>query len=232
MLINGLQKLTLLDYPGKVACTVFSGGCNFRCPFCHNASLVADVARVPVMSEDEVLGYLKKRQGIVEGVCFTGGEPTLQPDLGDFMARVKALGYAVKLDTNGSRPNILRSLIEKGLVDYVAMDIKSCPARYAAVTGIEGLDLAPITESKDLLIEGRVDYEFRTTAVRELHSLEDFAPLGEYIRGAKRWFLQSYKDSGDILGGSIYSAHDKNTLLKMLEAAAPYVVSAQLRGVD
>lgn len=232
MMISGFQKLTLLDYPGKLACTLFTGGCNFRCPFCHNASLVVDVARNPVVAEEEILSYLKKRQGVLEGVCITGGEPTLQPDLIDFIAKIKEIGFLVKLDTNGSRPDVLYKAIEAGLVDYVAMDIKSSPERYGAVAGVENMDLAPITASKDLLLEGRVEYEFRTTVVHELHRVEDFVGIGEYIRGAGQYFIQSFKDSGDILGGLGYGAHDKETLLAMLETVTPYVVSAQLRGVD
>lgn len=232
MLISGFQKLTLLDYPGKVGCTLFTGGCNFRCPFCHNASLVVDIARNPVIAEEEILTYLKKRQGVLEGVCITGGEPTLQPDLIDFMARIKDLGFLVKLDTNGSRPDVLCKAVKDGRVDYVAMDIKSSPERYGAVAGVDNMDIAPITASKDMLLEGGVEYEFRTTVVRELHRVEDFIGIGEYIRGAKQFFIQSFKDSGDILGGLGYGAHEKETLLDMLETVTPYVVSAQLRGVD
>ncbi len=231
MYISGLQKLTLLDYPGKVACTVFTAGCNFRCPFCHNASLVVDISRNPRIPEDEIFAFLRKRSGILDGVCITGGEPMLQPDLPDFMARIKDMGLAVKLDTNGSVPNLLAQVIEKNLVDYVAMDIKSSPARYGAVAGIEGMDLSAAAAGKDILLEGRVDYEFRTTIVRELHSVDDMHGIGEFIRGARRYFLQSFKDSGDILGG-VYSAHDKKTLEAMLDIVSPYVQSAALRGVE
>ena len=154
MKIEGLQNLTLLDYPGQVACTLFTAGCDFRCPFCHNASLVLPGQAPEAIPEEDFFALLEKRRGVLDGVCVTGGEPTLQPDLPDFLRRVKALGYAVKLDTNGGRPQVLRALAEEGLVDYVAMDIKNCPDRYAETAGVPGLDLAPIRESVEFLMGG------------------------------------------------------------------------------
>ena len=231
MQIHGIQKLTLLDYPGHTACTVFTGGCNFRCPFCHNASLVLHPAEQPVLSEEELFAFLRRRIGTLDGVCITGGEPTLCRELPDFCANVKALGFALKLDTNGTNPALLRALIDGGLIDYAAMDIKSSRERYGTVCGIEGFDIAPVEESVRILMEGRIPFEFRTTVVRELHRVEDFAAIGAWIEGAPRYFLQSFRDSGDVLGAG-FSAWDKATLLQMRAAVLPYVPSAELRGVD
>lgn len=231
MLINGLQKLTLLDYPGHTACTVFTGGCNFRCPFCHNASLVARPAEQPVIPEEEILAFLKKRQGLLDGVCITGGEPTLNRDLPDFIKRIRELGYLVKLDTNGYAPETLIKLIEAELIDYAAMDIKSSRDRYAVVAGVPGLDIARVEESVQILMEGRIPYEFRTTVVEELHRVEDFRDIGRWLEGAERYFIQVFRDSGDILGGE-FSAPDSVKLAAMLEIVRTYIPSAQLRGVD
>ena len=201
MIIKGIQKLTLLDYPQKVACTLFTAGCNFRCPFCHNASLVKGDDG-PILSEEEILKYLKLRQGILDAVCITGGEPTLQPDLKDFIIKVKALGYNVKLDTNGYKPEVLKDLVNSGLIDYVAMDIKSSKEGYARTAGLQNIDISKIEESVDFLMQGNVDYEFRTTVVEELHDENDFLAISEWLKNAKKYYLQSFKDSGDILGGT------------------------------
>ena len=181
MIIKGLAKLTLLDYPGKVACTVFTGGCNFRCPFCHNASLVTRPGEVASISEEEFFSFLAKRHGILEGVCVTGGEPMLMPDLEDFLERIKLFGYAVKLDTNGSFPDRLISIVRSGLVDKVAIDIKNSPESYSKTVGIDNYDLTPILKTVEYLKEGHVDYEFRTTVVKELHSSEEFESIGRWI---------------------------------------------------
>ena len=173
MKIHGLQKMTLLDFPGRVACTVFLGGCDFRCPFCHNFELV-DGSSQALMEEDELFAFLKKRTGLLDGVAITGGEPCLRPDLPELLAKIKDLGYVVKLDTNGTHPALLRTIIDEGLVDYVAMDVKNSPEKYAATVGLERVDLAPVRESVELLKSGRVDYEFRTTVVDELHDVSDF----------------------------------------------------------
>ena len=231
MIINGLQKLTLLDFPGRTACTVFFGGCNFRCPFCHNASLVLDSVSLPRISQEEVFSFLEKRKGLLDGVAVTGGEPTLQRDLPDFLKRIKELGFAVKLDTNGSDPAGLRRMIEQGLVDYAAMDIKSSPEGYAAAAGITAIDLKPIFESTALLLEGRIEYEVRTTAVKGLHTPEDFDAIGRMIEGAEKYFIQCFKDSGDILADGC-GAPSRSELDEMLAAVRKYVPSACLRGVD
>lgn len=227
----GLQKLTLLDYPGKVACTLFTRGCNFRCPFCHNASLVVRPEEQRMYDNAEILAFLKKRQGVLDGVAITGGEPTLMGGLYDFIKEVKNLGYAVKLDTNGTRPGVLRRLVNDGLVDYVAMDIKNSPEKYAYTCGLpEGYDLSKITESKEFLMEGRVDFEFRTTVAKPFHEESDFIKIGEWLKGNEKYFLQQFKDSGDIIGQEISSYNDIE-MEKFLTLLLPFVPNAQLRGV-
>ncbi len=233
MLISGLQKLTLLDFPGKVACTVFTGGCNFRCPFCHNAPLVLP-ERIESDPDGEatVLAFLKKRQGILDGVAITGGEPLLQKDIGAFLEKVRALGYRIKLDTNGSFPQRLEELVKAGLVDRVAMDIKNSPALYGKTAGVPGLDLAPVQRSRDFLLEGRVEYEFRTTVVKGLHTRESLTEAAQWIAGAKEYYLQQFKDSGDILHLEGLGAFTNEEMLALADAIRPYVPVVQLRGVD
>ena len=227
----GLQKLTLLDYPGKVACTLFTRGCNFRCPFCHNASLVVRPEEQRMYDNAEILAFLKKRQGVLDGVAITGGEPTLMGGLYDFINEVKNLGYDVKLDTNGTRPGVLRRLVNDGLVDYVAMDIKNSPEKYAYTCGLpEGYDLSKIIESKEFLMEGRVDFEFRTTVAKPFHEESDFIKIGEWLKGNEKYFLQQFKDSGDIIGQEISSYNDIE-MEKFLTLLFPFVPNAQLRGV-
>ena len=230
MLIKGLQKLTLLDFPDRMACTVFTFGCNFRCPFCHNASLVlANRATEDTMPEEEFFGFLARRKGILEGVCVTGGEPTLQPDLPAFIRRIRDLGFAVKLDTNGYRPAVLRALIDEGLVDYVAMDIKNSLSRYPETVGIARFDTAPIEESMDLLMEGRVPFEFRTTLVRGLHTPESIAEIGRRLAGGERFFLQTFEDSGDLIADGL-SGFDREETEALLTVLCNYVPNAQIRG--
>ena len=232
MLISGLQKLTLLDYPGTVACTVFTGGCNFRCPFCHNASLVLPEELSRDNEEEQVLSFLKKRVGILDGVAVTGGEPLLHPDMPAFLEKVRALGYRIKLDTNGSFPERLIEIVNAGLVDRVAMDIKNAPELYGKTTGVPGLDLAPFRRSKDYLLEGRVDYEFRTTVVRGLHTAESLAEAAKWIAGAKEYYLQQFKDSGDILNIEGLGAFNSEEMHALKAAVAPYVPTVELRGVE
>jgi pyruvate formate lyase activating enzyme len=204
MRIVGLQKMTLLDYPGRVACTVFLGGCNFRCPFCHNSELL-DGSAEPVMDVQELLAFLEKRKGLLDGVCITGGEPTLQKDLPELLSAIKALGYAVKLDTNGYRPEILKDLVGQGLVDYVAMDVKNSPQRYAETAGLPGLDIARIEESLAFLLSGAVDYELRTTVAEPLHdrqAMEDIAGWIDKIspnQKARRFFIQPFVDRDTVM---------------------------------
>ena len=230
MKICGLQKTTLLDFPGHVAATVFTGGCNFRCPFCHNSDLLEHDTEA-LFTDEEVLKFLAKRRGILEGVAITGGEPTLQPDLREFILRVRDMGYKIKLDTNGSRPDVLRALCEEGLIDYVAMDIKTCQERYPDVAGIPSLKMEGIMESVDFLKRGTVPYEFRTTVVKELHSADDFSRISEWLSGCSRYYLQSYVDSDQVLVPG-FSACSKEELLSFLEIVRPHVAHAELRGVD
>ena len=228
MKLGGLLKMTLLDFPGRIACTVFTAGCNFRCPFCHNALLVTHLDEE--IAVDDFFSFLKKRQGMLDGVCVSGGEPLMQPEMADFLANIRALGYATKIDTNGAYPDKLRALIEGGLVDYVAMDIKNSPAKYAQTIGLSSVP-AGVEESVSLLCSGIVPYEFRTTVVDELHEPEDFAAIGQWIAGAPRYFLQKFTDSGDLIGEGL-SAPSNEKLRACLAAVAPYVPSASLRGVD
>ena len=230
MLIKGLQKLTLLDFPEKMACTLFTFGCNFRCPFCHNASLVlADRADGAIIEEEDFFKFLRSRRGILEGVCISGGEPTLQPDLPDFIRKVKELGFAVKLDTNGYRPAVLRALIDEGLLDYVAMDVKNSLSRYPETVGISRFDTAPIEESMDLLMENRVPFEFRTTLVKGLHTPESITEMGKRLAGDERFFLQTFEDSGDLISDGL-SGFDREETEALLAVLCNYVPNAQIRG--
>ena len=230
MIIYGLQKLSLLDYPGKTACTFFTGGCNFRCPYCHNASLVVGLDEIEPIDTEEFFAFLNKRKNILDGVCVTGGEPLLQPDIEDFITRIKNIGYSVKLDTNGSYPEKLRSLSEKELVDYVAMDIKNSPEKYSLTIGTDKVDFSKINESVSFLLNSDVDYEFRTTVVKEFHSRQDFEAIGEWIKGAKRYFIQSFIDSGDILNGA-FTSRNRNELEEFRNIVLPFVKETQIRGV-
>lgn len=238
MQISGLNKTTLLDYPGCVAATIFTGGCNFRCPFCHNSGLVLTPFKEGIIPVEEVLSFLNKRKNILKGVCITGGEPTLQADLQDFMVRVKEMGYRVKLDTNGYQPETLGDLLEKGLLDYVAMDIKNCADKYAMTAGFYSgqsytadanvnvssgqssrnaeFDLGRIKESVQILLSSRIEYEFRTTVVKELHTVEDIIKIGEWIKGAPAYYLQKFEDSGNVIGKG-YHEPDSETLQEMVQ---------------
>lgn len=230
MKLSGLQKMTLLDFPNKVACTVFTVGCNFRCPFCHNALLVTKTDESPKTNEEEVLAFLKSRVGLLDGVAITGGEPLLQNDIADFIAKIRAMGYAVKLDTNGSSPDKLKELVKDKLVDYVAMDVKNAPERYGETVGIKDFDGKPVFESVDFLLSGAVDYEFRTTVVKEFHDLSAITSLAKSIKGAKRYFLQNFVDSGNLIGAGLHAV-EKSELYEMENAAKPYVLSVSVRGV-
>ena len=233
MLISGLQKMTLLDYPGLVACTVFTGGCNFRCPFCHNASLVLPEAMQPSdLDPETVLSFLKKRRGLLDGVAVTGGEPLLHADMADFLREVKALGFRVKLDTNGTFPDRLISLVEEKLVDRVAMDIKNAPALYARTAGLETMDMAAVMKSKNFLLSGSVEYEFRTTVVRGLHTRESLIEAARWIEGAQAYFLQQFRDSGELISPDGLGAFSDAEMHALLEAVLPIIPTAQLRGVD
>jgi len=230
MILSGLAKLTLLDYPGKTACTVFTGGCNLRCPFCHNAPLVIGADAAGRLDEEEVLSHLRKRQGILDGVCITGGEPLLQRDIADFISRIRELGYAVKLDTNGSMPDRLISLVEAGLVDYVAMDIKNSREKYPQTVGLPGFDVTPVCESVEFLKNGSVSYEFRTTVVREFHKTEDFVAIGDWLAGAKKYFLQAFSDAGELIQSGLHGV-EKPEMQAFAALLRDRIELVELRGI-
>ncbi len=246
MKIYGFQKTTLLDYPEHVAATVFTGGCNFRCPYCQNAGLVLcggeeSLREIP---PEEVFAHLRKRQGVLDGVCITGGEPTLQPGLEEFIRKVRDLGFLVKLDSNGYRPEVLRSLLEQGLLDYAAMDVKASRDNYARAVGLEqrmnrekgfekeGFCLEHIEESIALLKAGTIPYEFRTTAVKGLHTVGEFDEIGAWLAGSRAYFIQNYRESGEILNGTGLSEFSAEELCEMQSLARRYIDRVELRGVD
>ncbi len=230
MRIQGLQKLTLLDYPEHTACTVFTAGCNFRCPFCHNASLVVDIPKEISVSEEDFFLFLKKRIGILDGVCVSGGEPLLQPDIERFIKKIKNMGFAVKLDTNGSFPDKLIHLVEQGLVDYVAMDIKNCLESYVITAGFDVLDVEAIQKSVSYLKEGHVPYEFRTTVVKHYHSKESFEEIGKWLAGTEKYFLQNFVDSGDLIGKHTRGCSEEE-MREFLQVVRKYIPNVKLRGM-
>ena len=232
-MISGLQKMTLLDYPGKVACTVFLQGCNFRCPFCHNSQMLTAKSD-PVMETEAFFSFLQSRKSLLDGVCVSGGEPTLQPELPEFLARIKAMGFSVKLDTNGSRPQILKSLVARGLVDYVAMDVKNCPRLYAQTVGCD-VDLSAIEESLRFLLSGTVSYELRTTLVSPLHTSAALTEMGQwlaYLVPGKRphqLFLQSFVDRETVLFSGL-SAPEPQQMAQYADILTPFVENLRIRG--
>lgn len=232
MRISGLQKLTLLDYPGTVACTVFTAGCNMRCPFCHNSSLVLpERMSADEISTAELLGFLKKRQGILEGVAISGGEPLLNEDMPELLSDIKALGYKIKLDTNGTNPAMLEKLIAEKLVDRVAMDIKNSPELYPLTVGRADFDIAPVERSKELLMSGAVEYEFRTTVVKGLHTADSLRAAAKWISGAKEYYLQQFKDSGELILPDGLAAFNDKEMTELKEAVKDFVPAVQLRGL-
>ena len=236
LLIKGLQKVTLLDYPGKLACTVFLGGCNFRCPFCHNGSLVLPERMGETISVEDFLAFLDARQGRLQGVCVSGGEPTLHADLPQLLREIKKRGFDVKLDTNGTNPDMLRGLINDGLVDYVAMDIKNSPAKYLETAGLNSKFeiqnsklIDSIEQSAYLLMQGKMDFEFRTTLMRELHSVDDMRAIGEWLRGEEKLFLQTYREEGDLIVGG-FTPFTKEETEELLDVLRQYLPNAEIRG--
>lgn len=242
MKIHGLNKLTLLDYPGHMACLIFTGACNYRCPFCHNASLVLNPNSQPAISEEEIFAFLQSRKGILEGVCISGGEPTLQADLPEFIRKIRAMGFHVKLDTNGSRPGILKALLDEGLLDYVSMDIKNAPAKYLTTIGIPAEPQTPadnlitdsVRQSAELLIQSGIPYEFRTTVVKELHSKEDLLTIGNWLNGAKAYYLQSFRDSETLVGAAPgqFHTYEPEQMRAFRDMLKPYFETVELRGID
>ena len=231
MYLCGLQKLSMVDYPGKLAATVFTGGCNLRCPFCHNALLVTRLAETPVLPEEDVLSFLQRRRGLLDGVVLSGGEPLLQPDAADFLRKVRGMGFAVKLDTNGCFPERLAAILEAGLVDYAAMDIKNCREKYPQTVGVPGFDTTAVEESVRLLARSGVDHEFRTTFVRELHTAADVEAMGRWLQGAPRYYLQNFADSGNLIqeGWHGFTALE---LQGFADIARPFFKQVELRGAD
>lgn len=229
MIIEGMQKLTLLDYPGHIAATLFTHGCNLRCPFCHNSGLVTREPENSV-SMEELGKFLEKRVGMLDGICVTGGEPLLNPEISDLLAFIKSYGYKIKLDTNGFFPENLKNVVSEDLVDYIAMDIKSSKENYAAVCGRDKIDIAKPEESVDFIMNCGVDYEFRTTCVGGLHTEDDFEGIGQWIQGCKRYFLQQYVDSGDVIN-PIFKSPSDIEMKAFLQRVKPYVENAQIRGI-
>ena len=229
MLIKGFQKLTLLDFPGKTACTVFTAGCNLRCPFCHNALLVTE-KNDAYFSEEEIFEHLRKRKNVRDGVAVTGGEPLLQKDIERFLYELKEEGYAVKLDTNGCYPEKLDGILQLGLADYIAMDIKNCPDKYAETVGVKDFDITPIKNSMELLKNSGVEYEFRTTVTSDFHTIEDIEALAQWIEGSPKYFLQNFVDSGNLIDSSCKGV-SKSVMYEMLEVVKKYIPSAMVRGI-
>ena len=232
MTIHGLEKLSLVDFDGFVAATVFTGGCNFRCPFCHNASLVTDTASLAVIDEKEIFDYLNKRRGVIEGVCVTGGEPTLNPDLPVFCEKLKKLGLAVKVDSNGTNPDMLRTLAENGVVDRFAIDIKNDKKNYARSIGYDAFDTRKIEKTVDFLLSGNTDYEFRTTIINEFHSENNLIEIGKWLCGAKKYFLQKFKNGENCLAAQNLTEVPQSKAEVLLNAVKPFVKAAKLRGYD
>ena len=230
MIIGGLQKLTLLDFPGCVACTVFTVGCNLRCPFCHNPDLVFNPPEDMRISEDEFFAFLGKRKGLLDGVAITGGEPLLHSDIGEFIAKIKSMGFKVKLDTNGTFPDRLEKILAEGNVDYVAIDIKNTFEKYAGTVGIEGFDTSLIKRSIKVLQDSGVAHEFRTTVVSPLHRAEDFGKIAKQVEGSENYFLQSFVDSGNLLNGEGLSEMPHEELEKALENAKKIIPQSKIRG--
>lgn len=241
MKIHGLNKLTLLDYPGHMACLIFTGACNYRCPFCHNASLVLNPNSQPAISEEEIFAFLQSRKGILEGVCISGGEPTLQADLPEFIRKIRTMGFHVKLDTNGSRPGILKALLEEGLLDYVSMDIKNALKKYLStigipesVSGFNNLITDSVRQSAELLMQSSIPYEFRTTVVKELHNEEDLLSIGKWLNGANAYYLQSFRDSETLIGASLgqFHAYEPEQMRAFRDLLKPYFETVEVRGID
>ena len=230
MKIHGLQKLTLLDFPGRTACTVFLGGCDFACPFCHNAEII-DGSAEAIMDDTELLAFLEKRKGLLDGVAITGGEPTLRKDLPILLESIKSLGYKTKLDSNGNNPEMLKTLLDSKLVDYIAIDVKNSREKYALTCGKDYIDMAGIEKSIDLIKTYADDYEFRTTVIEQLHDEESFFGIGELINGAKKYFLQAFTDRDSVVFAG-FSAPDKEKMLKYADIMRNYTDSVQLRGID
>lgn len=232
MKIFGMEKMSLVDYDGYVACTLFTGACNFKCPFCHNAPLVEDYKFLPVIEESEVLDYLKKRQGVIDAVCVSGGEPTLHKGLPLLMEKIKKLGYKIKLDTNGTNPELVKQLNEHGLCDYFAMDIKNDLENYSKIIGFESFDTKNIEKTVEYFLSGNADFEFRTTLISQFHKKQNIINIANWIKGANKYFLQKFKFSENCLNAKNLSPIDNQTVLEYIEILKPLVKKVSTRGYD
>jgi len=233
MEISGIQKLTLLDYPGELACTLFTRGCNFTCPFCHNSSLVLldEKTRADIIPTDEVLQFLQERYGKIDGVCITGGEPLMQPDLTQFITSVKSMGYLVKLDTNGYMPDKLQQLIDAHLIDYIAMDVKNSEEKYALTVGRKNINFDKIKQSIEIIKHSGLQYEFRTTAIKEYHSIEDFEKISELIGSdTTSYFIQNFIDSGAVIKDGLHG-YTKDELLVYKKIFDDKNIPCEIRGI-
>jgi len=232
LVFKGLQKTTLVDFPGKVASTLFLPKCNFKCPFCYNKQLVFDKDTGFELSEEDAFKFFEERKGFIDGICLTGGEPLLHPGVVSFCKKVKETGLLVKLDTNGSNPKLLKELLEKNLLDYVAMDIKGALYNYEVAIGTS-IDLSLIEESVDLLKNGKIDYEFRMTVVPGIHSEQDFISIGEWLKGSKSFFLQQFNSDVPLLdqgleGTKPFAAEKLRNFAKILQ---PFFEEVAVRGL-
>lgn len=230
MRICGLQKLAMVDYPGKLAATIFTGGCNLRCPFCHNALLVTRLEESETLDPASILEFLKTRRGLLDGVVLSGGEPLAQDGVDALAGQIKDLGFSVKLDTNGCYPEKLRSLLDRDLVDYVAMDIKNCLPKYPMTVGLRDFDTTPVQKSAALLREGRVEYEFRTTLVREFHTAADLRAIGAWLEGSPKYFLQTFVDSGGLISQGLHGFSSAE-MQEFAQVVRPFFKSVEVRGV-
>jgi len=230
--IKGIQKTSMIDYPGNIVSTVFLSGCNFRCPFCHNPELVLDEIKEDV-DVNEFLSFLESKKGWLDGICITGGEPTLDPGLKDFMSKVKHLGMKIKLDTNGTAPDILKDLINEGLVDKIAMDIKASLENYESVTKTK-VDIIKIRQSIEILKSGKVDYEFRTTIVPGHFDEAEAHAIGKLLKGAKKYCLQQFRNSDKVLDKEYQDKEPYRTekLKKFGTILESYVEKVEIRGID
>ena len=232
MKIAGIEKLSLVDFDGVVSATIFTLGCNYKCGFCHNSPLVLSTNQVTTLPEEEILTYLKKRKGILEGLCITGGEPTLQHDLTSFCEKVKSLGYKIKLDTNGTNPDKVKELWDNGLVDYFAMDIKNDRENYAKIIGFDSYDLSKVEKTVDFFISNNVDYEFRTTLINEYHKEENIVNIGKWINGAKKYFLQKFKNTDGCINADTLTPVNDEKVKQFIEILNKYLPNVKPRGYD
>ena len=229
MNITGLQRTTILDYPGYVACIVFTSNCNLKCPFCHNSELIDKCN--PIMSSEDFFEFLKMRKDKLDGVCISGGEPLLQEDIISFITEIKRLGFLVKLDTNGTVPDKLKELLDKHLVDYIAMDVKNCMEKYAITCGFYNLNTTNIKTSINLIMNSGIDYEFRTTLVKGFHESYDMIRIANLLKGCKNYYLQKFKMSDNVLDKKCSSLSNEE-MQRYLEIVRSQIPNAKLRGVD